>query len=402
MKTTPRTGRSASARTARTWPTISCASRLREKPRRPVAQKAQASAQPAWLEMQTTYFFSLPAYALRSAPGASHGTGMRTASTCAPPSSSKRYLRNPSAAVWRPRTRRGAALVADSIASRTARRTPRTDRKSCSPRRTAAASSLRPTSSVTPSDPYCSGSIPQRCITTADLLEVERDLQPIELDRAGRGRGHRRSEAGHQHEIDVAVRLDEVQRILRRREDVARDRWISQELPRRSVPPIQGVGREVAEDETGRERPRRGDRHRCVRDLAARADARRGLDEQSRSRLPAQRPDVVGERVAHCASEEECARGGRVERSSVRRRPSHDCLGSSRGSDRGGGGLEGRLPPRIASGRRSGRGEVQLPDVRLYSGRVGSAVDGQLARIRKPHYRPRPRARPRGRRDRKS
>src|SRR6266481_2455951 len=267
MKTTPRTGRSASARTARTWPTISWASRLREKPRRPVAQKAQASAQPAWLEMQTTYFFSLPAYALRSAPGASHGTGMRTASTCAPPSSSKRYLRNPSAAVWRHRTRSGAALVADSIASRTARRTPRTDRRSCSPRRTAAARSLRPTSSDTPSDPYWPGSIPQRCITSADLLEVERDLQPIELDRAAGGGAHGRAGAGHQHEIDVAVRLDVVQRVLRRGEDVAGDCRISQELPGRPVPPVQRVGRE-GEKETGRERSRRGDRHRCVRDLA--------------------------------------------------------------------------------------------------------------------------------------
>src|SRR5207245_1921917 len=44
MNTTPRTGRSASPRTASTWPTISCARRLRDKPSPPVAQNAQASA----------------------------------------------------------------------------------------------------------------------------------------------------------------------------------------------------------------------------------------------------------------------------------------------------------------------------------------------------------------------
>src|SRR5713226_5795159 len=215
MNTMPRTGRSASRRTERTCPTISCAARLREKPSRPVAQNAQASAHPAWLETQTMYFFSLPTYALVSAPGASQGTGMRTASTCAPPSSSKRTFTKPSLAASRRSTRSGAALVTDSIACSTARRTPRTDARSCSPRCTAAARSLRPTSSVTPSEPYCSGSIPQRCITRGDLLEVERDLQPVELDRARRGEGRRRADPRHQHQIDVAVGLDVVQRVLR-------------------------------------------------------------------------------------------------------------------------------------------------------------------------------------------
>src|SRR5437899_1709648 len=212
MNTTPRTGRSASPRPPSTWPTISCARRLREKPSPPVAQNAQASAHPAWLETQTMYFFSLPAYALVSAPGASQGMGMRTASTCAPPSSSNRYFTKPSEAAWRRSTRIGAALVAESTASRTARRTPRTDRRSGSPRCTAAARNLRPTSSPIPSRSYCSGSIPQRCITgrvlPARSLEVDGHLHAVGSDLAATELGSRTLRL-HQEQIDVAVRLQE-------------------------------------------------------------------------------------------------------------------------------------------------------------------------------------------------
>src|SRR5438128_1404043 len=216
MNTTPRTGRSASPRTASTWPTISCARRLREKPSPPVAQNAQASAHPAWLETQTMYFFSLPAYALVSAPGASQGMGMRTASTCAPPSSSNRYFTKPSEAAWRRSTRIGAALVAESTASRTARRTPRTDRRSGSPRCTAAARSLRPTSSPIPSRSYCSGSIPQRCITgrvlPARSLEVDRHLQAVDGHRDVEGAPGCLPAVLHQQHVDVPVGLDEPRR----------------------------------------------------------------------------------------------------------------------------------------------------------------------------------------------
>ena len=54
MKTTPRTGRSASSRMIRTCSTISQVARLRRKPSLPVAQKTQASAQPTCEEMQRT------------------------------------------------------------------------------------------------------------------------------------------------------------------------------------------------------------------------------------------------------------------------------------------------------------------------------------------------------------
>src|SRR5690606_40209247 len=58
MKTTPRTGRSASARTCCTCSMISHDWRLRLKPSFPVMQKSHASAQPTWLETQRTYFSS--------------------------------------------------------------------------------------------------------------------------------------------------------------------------------------------------------------------------------------------------------------------------------------------------------------------------------------------------------
>jgi hypothetical protein len=47
MNTTPRTGNGDSRRICATCATISQTSRFREKPRRPVAQKAQPKAQPA-------------------------------------------------------------------------------------------------------------------------------------------------------------------------------------------------------------------------------------------------------------------------------------------------------------------------------------------------------------------
>src|SRR5512140_541331 len=150
MKTTPRTGRSASARTASTWRTISDASRLREKPSAPVAQKAQARAQPACEETQTMYFFSLPSYALVSAPGASQGTGMRTASTSAPSCRWNRYFTKPSGAVLRSAMRSGSAVDDSSMRRSTSLRTPRTPARSRSPRCTAAARIFRATSSRTP------------------------------------------------------------------------------------------------------------------------------------------------------------------------------------------------------------------------------------------------------------
>jgi len=70
MNTTPRTGRSASARMGDHLATISAAWSCAGSRARPVAQKAQASAQPAWEETQTMYFFSLFSYALVSAPAA--------------------------------------------------------------------------------------------------------------------------------------------------------------------------------------------------------------------------------------------------------------------------------------------------------------------------------------------
>src|SRR5258706_407167 len=73
----------ASSRTAIHCATISHGSRLRIRPRRPVAQKVHPIAQPAWLEMQTVNF-----------PAAS--SGIRTASASAPSCSRKRYFTKPS------------------------------------------------------------------------------------------------------------------------------------------------------------------------------------------------------------------------------------------------------------------------------------------------------------------
>src|SRR2546421_1724399 len=190
------------------------------------------------------YFFSLPAYALVSAPGASQGTGMRTASTCAPSSNSNRYFTKPSDAVSRRNTRRGAPLVADSAASRTARRTPRTDRRSGSPRCTAAASSLRPTSSPIPSRSYCSGSIPQRCITRRVLparsLEVDGHLEAIDAHGRLEGAAGRRARRLCEQDVDVAVGLQEAGRGRRRRfqevETASLELAEGQRAPRRSMP----------------------------------------------------------------------------------------------------------------------------------------------------------------------
>src|SRR5712671_305061 len=347
MNTMPRTGRSASRRTERTCPTISCAARLREKPSRPVAQNAQASAQPAWLETQTMYFFSLPAYALKSAPGASQGMGMRTASTCAPPSSSNRYFTKPSAAACRRRTRTGSALVADSIDSSNARRTPRTDRRSGSPRWTAAASSLRPTSSVAPSGTYCSGSIPQRCITRrvlpAPSLEVDGHLHAVGSDLAANGLDGRTLRL-NQEQVDVAVRLEEARPRSQRRGDLTGaggvERPDADESPPGAVPQV-GL--------------RRAERARCRaghvdRDLhpggcVDRRQAQGRLHQNARSPLAGREPHLVRRRSCDQPAEQ----------IGVPAVPGHERPGSRARRQRG-PGVEPRLAPGI------GR-EVVLPEI---------------------------------------
>ena len=87
------------------WPMISAAVRLRLKPCLPVEQKAQSSAQPACDEMH-------------SVPRSS--SGMYTASTALPRSTSSSHLRVPSGAVASPTTA-GAAMIA--LASSFSRRT---------------------------------------------------------------------------------------------------------------------------------------------------------------------------------------------------------------------------------------------------------------------------------------
>src|SRR5438128_1218911 len=62
MKTMFVSGRgAASARPARTWPTISAGERLRTRPMRAVAQKPHPIPQPAWLEMQSVSRSRAPA-----------------------------------------------------------------------------------------------------------------------------------------------------------------------------------------------------------------------------------------------------------------------------------------------------------------------------------------------------
>ena len=90
MKTAPRIGQSASAAIARCWARISQVLRLRIPPRRPVAQKSQASAQPTCELRQTVYFavgsacspVTSPARrcSLRARAAAGSGSGIRTAS----------------------------------------------------------------------------------------------------------------------------------------------------------------------------------------------------------------------------------------------------------------------------------------------------------------------------------
>ena len=83
MKTTLVGAAAGSRRTiSRTWPAISKAERLRRNPMRPVAQKVQPSAQPAWEEMQR----------VRRDP-----LGIRTLSIASPSARRQRYFRVPSA-----------------------------------------------------------------------------------------------------------------------------------------------------------------------------------------------------------------------------------------------------------------------------------------------------------------
>ena len=70
---------------SRTWPAISNGVRLRRKPIRPVAQKAQRRAQPACEEMQS----------VRRLP-----VGISTDSIASPSASRQRYFRVPSADCW--------------------------------------------------------------------------------------------------------------------------------------------------------------------------------------------------------------------------------------------------------------------------------------------------------------
>src|SRR6267378_533141 len=360
MNTTPRTGRSASARTASTWPTISAAWRFRWKPSSPVAQKAQASAQPAWDETQTMYFFSLFSYALVSAPGASQGTGMRTASILAPSRSSNRYLTKPSAAGSRSTMPRGSAVLCASMRSSSSRRTPRTDRRSGSPRCTAAARSLRPTSSATPSSPYCSGSIPHRCFTQRDLLEVESNLQPVERDKVLRVvvRGSA-AVARVEQEIEVAVRLEVGKRTRHRCERSAED-LIGNEVPTVgvSIPDVQRCS-----EEHRRHRPQR---HGHVRCQIRCAQPGGGFDEEPPSRLLAEDPDVAGGTCRGSATEQE-RRVVAIEDSNI---PEQDAV-RARARREGGGSVERKLAP----SEWSRAADVQLPDVLAGSSRVRPAVE---------------------------
>ncbi len=87
MKTRFRLGARAGPRrfAASTWATISPGVRLRPPPQKPVTQKRQARAQPAWLEIHRVRRRS---------------SGMSTVSMVAPSSSRNRYFTVPSAAGW--------------------------------------------------------------------------------------------------------------------------------------------------------------------------------------------------------------------------------------------------------------------------------------------------------------
>ena len=90
MKTAPLTGWSASAAISRCCAKISQVFRLRIPPRRPVAQKSQASAHPTCELRQTMYFAVGSAWSpaasparrrsLRARASAGSGNGIRTAS----------------------------------------------------------------------------------------------------------------------------------------------------------------------------------------------------------------------------------------------------------------------------------------------------------------------------------
>ncbi|AUX32786.1 uncharacterized protein SOCE836_049330 [Sorangium cellulosum] len=114
-----------SRRMSRTCSTISQASRLRARPMRPVAQKAQASAQPTCELTHAEY-----------RPGRS--SGMRTDSIVAPSSRRNAYFTNGSSALAR-RSTSASVLIspAERAASSAARRTVAGARAGSSPRRCA-------------------------------------------------------------------------------------------------------------------------------------------------------------------------------------------------------------------------------------------------------------------------
>ena len=128
-KSTPRMGRSASRAMASTWASISQVARLRENPMPPVAQKAQAMAQPTCELMHTVYLAvgraTRPSasprrrFSLRARASAGSGSGMRTASICAPSGSRNRYLTKPSSARRRSTMSRSGYLASRASTLRT-------------------------------------------------------------------------------------------------------------------------------------------------------------------------------------------------------------------------------------------------------------------------------------------
>ena len=165
MKTTPRTGWSASRAMMRSCARISQVFRLRMPPSRPVAQKSHASAQPTCELRQTVYLAvgsassdaACPArrrsFSARAAAGS--GSGMRTASISRPSGHLKRYFKNPSSARRRSRTSSSGQAHAACRVAAAAWDRPRTDPggNSAAPSRWTRAKMRDPTSAPTPRRP---------------------------------------------------------------------------------------------------------------------------------------------------------------------------------------------------------------------------------------------------------
>src|SRR5438128_7309612 len=296
---------------------------------------------------------------------------MRTASTRAPSRNSKRYLRKPSAARSRAAMCGGSAVGAISTRSTRSRLTPRTDRRSRSPRCTAAASSLRPISSVT-SDPRrataSSGSIPARWRTRAAslarvaLVEVDECLEAVDSGVAKGVRESRgRADGRHEHQVDVAVWL--VEAGGGRQGDAHDLGRIRYESPAATVPDV----------ERRKDRAERENAEPEVRRQIEPGKIHRGFDDQPRRRLLAESPYLHRRRCSHHSGNEEpsVVAGIRIRTGSEEREFLPRC-----GRERG-GRIKCELPPLGCGGQHR---EIELPSIpQCIPRRVGAAVDCQPA-----------------------